>query len=110
MQVMMVTATLMPKVMNLVARFAPRNEKIDLNWDLKVADTGRRSFISGLPNSSLTIYLAVKQVLYNVHQKRKHALLSYLLRRRGSFRDKKVLVFARTRQRVVNLTERLKVT
>jgi len=89
MQVMMFTATLMGKSINLVARFAPRHERIDLNWNLKA------------PKS-------VRQVVYEVTHRRKRALLTYLLRRKGSLKGKKVLVFCRTRLRVVNLTEHLK--
>jgi ATP-dependent RNA helicase RhlE len=88
MQVMMYTATLMPKIMNLISRFAPQNEKIDLNWDMK-------------PPTE------IHSVVYHVTSRRKHSLLAYLLRRKGSLKDKKVLVFARTGQRVINLAESL---
>lgn len=49
----------------------------------------------------------MRQIVYYVHQRRKHNLLKYLLKRRGSFRGKKVLVFVRTRQRVKHLAEKL---
>lgn len=45
---MMYTATLMPKVMNLVARFAPNNTLVDLNWDYKPSETRTSSRPSAL--------------------------------------------------------------
>eukprot|EP01124_Arcella_intermedia_P021074 TRINITY_DN2886_c0_g1_i1.p1 TRINITY_DN2886_c0_g1~~TRINITY_DN2886_c0_g1_i1.p1 ORF type:complete len:713 (-),score=196.30 TRINITY_DN2886_c0_g1_i1:77-2215(-) len=88
-QVVMFTATLMGKAMNLISRFAPNHERIDLNWNLNPSPT-------------------VTQKGYYVDSNRKRALLLYLLRRKGSLKNKKVLVFCRTRQRVVNLAEVLK--
>eukprot|EP01125_Pyxidicula_operculata_P002285 TRINITY_DN12184_c0_g1_i1.p1 TRINITY_DN12184_c0_g1~~TRINITY_DN12184_c0_g1_i1.p1 ORF type:complete len:738 (-),score=182.79 TRINITY_DN12184_c0_g1_i1:23-2236(-) len=88
MQVMMYSATLMGKIHTLVYRYAPYHEKIDLNWDLKVPET-------------------VRQVTYFVEYRRKRALLFYLLRRRGSLKEKKVLVFCRTSVRVRNLAQSL---
>ncbi|XP_049850836.1 ATP-dependent RNA helicase RhlE-like, partial [Schistocerca gregaria] len=88
MQVMMFTATLVPRVGELIKRFAPHHVRFDLNKSMSVAER-------------------VEQVFYEVGNRRKYALLSYLLRRRGSMRGEQVLVFCRTRQRVERLTEQL---
>jgi len=80
MQVMMFTATLVSKVFELVGRFAPRHQRIDLNWDLKPPEK-------------------VRQVIYKVHTHRKYSLLLYLLRRKGPLKENKILVFCRTKKK-----------
>lgn len=89
MQVMMFTATLVPRINELIKRFAPYHIKVDLNKAMNIPSN-------------------VKQVFYEVGNRRKHALLAYLLRRRGSMKDQQVLIFCRTKQRVSRLTEQLK--
>ncbi|GAQ92277.1 hypothetical protein KFL_009640020 [Klebsormidium nitens] len=84
MQVLLVSATVTPEAAFLLRRFAPRAASVALNPDLRVA-------------------AAVKHVAYTVHSRRKVALLEYLLKRKGSFRDSQVLVFTRTRQRAARL-------
>lgn len=88
MQVFMFTATLVPRVSELIKRFAPYHIRIDLNKAMNVAER-------------------VQQNFYAVGPRRKHALLTYLLRRRGSIKGMQTLVFCRTRQRVDRLTEQL---
>lgn len=88
MQVFMFTATLVPRVSELIKRFAPHHIRVDLNKAMNVA--GR-----------------VTQHFYSVGPRRKHALLTYLLRRRGSIKGLQTLVFCRTRQRVDRLAAQL---
>lgn len=88
MQVSMFTATLVPRVSELVKRFAPYHTRIDLNKTMNVAER-------------------VQQHFYYVGPRRKHALLTYLLRRRGSIKGMQTLVFCRTRQRVDRLAAQL---
>lgn len=88
MQVSMFSATLVPKVTELVKRFAPHHIRLDLNRAMNVADR-------------------VQQFFYLVGPRRKYSLLAYLLRRRGSMKGQQVLVFCRTRQRVERLTQQL---
>lgn len=88
MQVCMFTATLVPRVSELIKRFAPYHIRVDLNKAMNVA--GR-----------------VQQHFYSVGPRRKHALLTYLLRRRGSIKGMQTLVFCRTRQRVDRLAAQL---
>lgn len=88
MQVFMFSATLVPRVAELVKRFAPHHARVDLNRAMNVADR-------------------VQQHFYQVGPRRKHALLTYLLRRKGSMKGQQVLVFCRTRQRVERLAAQL---
>lgn len=88
MQVFMFTATLVPRVSELIKRFAPYHVRVDLNKTMNVAER-------------------VQQHFYNVGPRRKHALLTYLLRRRGSIKGMQTLVFCRTRQRVDRLVAQL---
>lgn len=89
MQVLMFTATLVPRINELIKRFAPYHIKVDLNHGMNIPQN-------------------VKQVFYEVGNRRKYALLTYLLRRKGSMKDSQVLVFCRTKQRVNRLCEKLK--
>lgn len=51
MQVMMFSATIMPRILDLVSRFAPRNEKIDLNWDFNPPESSTFRRIHSCPPS-----------------------------------------------------------
>ena len=88
MQIFMFTATLVPRVWELIKRFAPHHIRVDLNKAMNVAER-------------------VKQHFYEVGSRRKYALLTYLLRRKGSMKGQQVLVFCRTRQRVERLAQQL---
>lgn len=88
MQVLLFSATLMEESDELMKRLAPRHTRIDLNPSLEVAKT-------------------IKEACYQVSNRRKTALLVYLLRRKGSLKGKQVLVFCRTQQRTERLAENL---
>ena len=90
MQVFMFSATLTKDVEDLVCRFAPTHKLINLNQEFSIPDT-------------------IKHVKYFVSKNEmKFKLLLYLLQRKGSLRNKKVLVFCRTREKVERLAENLK--
>ena len=92
MQTILVTATLVPAVDDLVRRFAPRHVLVDSNRAMR------------MPR-------AVTDVQFPVSPRRKTALVTYLLGRREgasmSLRGKRVLIFVRTRQRADRLAEHL---
>ncbi|KAF0975169.1 hypothetical protein FDP41_005922 [Naegleria fowleri] len=89
MQVLMFSATLTRDVEDLVCRFAPTHKMINLNQEFKIPET-------------------IKHIKYFVSKKElKFKLLLYLLGRKGSLKNKKVLVFCRTRDKVERLTENL---
>jgi superfamily II DNA/RNA helicase len=90
MQVTMMSATLVPQIEELIQRFAPEGITIDLNEDMQAAEN-------------------VKNIVYLVTNRRKYALLRYLLKRRGSMKGKQCLIFCRTKQRVNRLAEALKI-
>eukprot|EP00697_Spironema_sp_BW2_P002977 gnl/Spiro4/13987_TR7495_c0_g1_i1.p1 gnl/Spiro4/13987_TR7495_c0_g1~~gnl/Spiro4/13987_TR7495_c0_g1_i1.p1 ORF type:complete len:647 (+),score=59.29 gnl/Spiro4/13987_TR7495_c0_g1_i1:110-1942(+) len=87
-QVVLLSATVGDATRKLARRFASQPVTIDLN-------------------SKLIVPRSVKQFYYTVSHRRKTALLSYLLRRRGSIRGCQVLAFTRTNQRADNLACRL---
>ncbi|EGC39807.1 hypothetical protein DICPUDRAFT_74635 [Dictyostelium purpureum] len=91
MQTVLTSATLNHKLDELITRFAPNHLMVDLNKDLSAPTT-------------------VKQFFYHVNYRLKSHLLLYFLRRKGktSLKNRKVLVFARTQQRVEKLTAMLK--
>jgi superfamily II DNA/RNA helicase len=90
MQVLMFSATLTRGIEDLMYRFAPSHELVNLNASMQVAN-------------------AVKHVQYHVgHHHLKYGLLLYLLKRKGTMKDKQVLVFVRTKQKAERLTENLK--
>jgi superfamily II DNA/RNA helicase len=70
-QVMMCSATLVPRIRDLVLRFAPNHIVIDLNKAMEAASD-------------------VKQFFYSVGSARKKALLEYLLRRRSALKVRRV--------------------
>jgi len=86
----MMSATLVPQIEELIQRFAPEGITIDLNEDMQAAEN-------------------VKNIVYLVTNRRKYALLRYLLKRRGSMKGKQCLIFCRTKQRVNRLAEALKI-
>jgi len=87
MQVYMVTATLLPRVQELMRRFAPKHLKYDLNKEMEAPKQGMKanslSLFNPLRNSTL---LVVKQFVYEVSNRRKFGLLKYLLKRKGTMR------------------------
>eukprot|EP00163_Fabomonas_tropica_P015511 TRINITY_DN2830_c0_g1_i1.p1 TRINITY_DN2830_c0_g1~~TRINITY_DN2830_c0_g1_i1.p1 ORF type:complete len:720 (-),score=91.51 TRINITY_DN2830_c0_g1_i1:191-2350(-) len=87
-QTFLVSATLIPEVEDLVRRLAPVHTRINLNKRLQPASKS-------------------KHIVYPVHSRRKQALLLYLLRRKGSYKGQRALIFARTRQRVERLAQAL---
>eukprot|EP01094_Clydonella_sp_ATCC50884_P025302 TRINITY_DN6600_c0_g1_i2.p1 TRINITY_DN6600_c0_g1~~TRINITY_DN6600_c0_g1_i2.p1 ORF type:complete len:482 (+),score=145.27 TRINITY_DN6600_c0_g1_i2:210-1655(+) len=87
-QVVMTSATIPAALNALLARLAPAHAKINLNPKLEVSPT-------------------VEHIAYRVTNRRKQALLAYLLRRKGSLKGSKVLAFARTKQRAIRLAESL---
>jgi superfamily II DNA/RNA helicase len=89
MQVVMMSATLMPRIEDLMVRFAPYHVKVDLNQDFNTAQN-------------------VKNIIYSVKNRKKYALLVYLLKRKGSMKGQQCLVFCRTKQRIERLVEHLK--
>lgn len=89
MQVLMFSATLTRGIEDLMYRFAPVHELINLNESMQVANN-------------------VKHVQYHVGDFNvKYPLLSYLLKRKGSMKGKQVLIFVRTKQKAERLSERL---
>lgn len=89
MQVLMFSATLTRGVEDLMYRFAPVHELVNLNESMQVAST-------------------VKHVQYHVGDyNKKYPLLSYLLKRKASMKSKQVLIFVRTKQKAERLVERL---
>lgn len=90
MKVLLFTATLVPEINDLIKRIAPKHSTINLN-----------------PNVSLSSNENIDDVVHLVSNRRKYALLKYLLKRKGSIKYDKVLVFCRTQQRVERLKEQL---
>src|SRR5690606_6678118 len=89
MQVIMLSATLVPGIEGLMKRFAPTHQLFDLNKKFNVAEP-------------------VKHIQYLVsHPRKKYRLLVYLLKRRANMRDKQVLVFVRTKQRANRVRDNL---
>ncbi|CAI5975753.1 unnamed protein product [Closterium sp. NIES-64] len=88
MQVILVSATILPESELLLRRFAPRGDMLIVQ-----------------PSSSDKPL--VKQLAYCVTPRRKTALLLYLLRRRASLKNHQVLVFVRTVHRVERLHQTL---
>ncbi|KAG2392722.1 hypothetical protein C9374_011447 [Naegleria lovaniensis] len=89
MQVFMFSATLTRDVEDLVCRFAPTHKMINLNQEFKIPET-------------------IKHIKYFVSKKElKFKLLLYLLGRKGSLKNKKVLIFCRTRDKVERMAENL---
>lgn len=89
MQAILLSATLPEEVQHLAKRFAPKHQLVQLN-----------------PNQYVP--RSVKHIAYTVSNRRKVALLVYLLRRAGSLRGKQVLVFVRTTQRADRIAAQLK--
>eukprot|EP01132_Coremiostelium_polycephalum_P011101 gene11101-13581_t len=93
MQTALVSATILhDKHDSLITRFAPNHMMVNLNAKLEAPET-------------------IKQHFYHVNYRQKSSLLLYFLRRgeksKTSLAGKKVLVFARTQQRVENLVKKL---
>lgn len=88
MQAIMLSATLPEEVQLLAKRFAPKHTLVQLN---------PHQFV---PRS-------IKHIAYTVSNRRKVALLVYLLRRTGSLRGKQVLIFVRTTQRADRIAAQL---
>ncbi|EGG17975.1 hypothetical protein DFA_06641 [Cavenderia fasciculata] len=91
MQTSLISATIVhEKYDDLITRFAPNHIMVNLNQELKAPDQVRQHF-------------------YQVSYRKKRALLMYFFRRspasKTSLRGRKVLVFARTQQRVENLKQ-----
>jgi superfamily II DNA/RNA helicase len=78
-QTILVSATLPPRVWDLVYRLAPKHRLVQLNASLRPVDV-------------------IDHVKHTVTARRKSALVMHLLRRRGAMAGKQVLIFARTRQ------------
>jgi ATP-dependent RNA helicase RhlE len=89
MQVLMFSATLTRGIEDLMYRFAPTHELVNLNESMQVAST-------------------VSHVQYHVGDfHKKYSLLLYLLLRKGSMKGKQVLVFVRTKQKAERLAKKL---
>ncbi|KAL9642822.1 hypothetical protein ABK040_009897 [Willaertia magna] len=89
MQTLMFSATLTKDIEDLMLRIAPNHHLVNLNEEFKIPET-------------------IKHVKYFVSKKEmKFKLLLYLLKRKGSLRDKKVLIFCRTKDKVQRLAENL---
>jgi superfamily II DNA/RNA helicase len=87
-QTMLFSATLVPQVHDFTRRLAPSHVLVDLNESMRLPDQ-------------------LEHVVYSVTSRRKQALLLYLLRRHGSLKHHRVMVFCRTRQRCDALVEAL---
>ncbi|EFC48874.1 predicted protein, partial [Naegleria gruberi] len=89
MQISMYSATLTKDVEDLICRFAPTHALFNLNQEFSIPEK-------------------IKHIKYSVSKKEmKFKLLLYLLKRKGSLRDKKVLIFCRTREKVERLAQNL---
>ena len=89
MKVMLFTATMVPEIQSLIKRIAPQHSSINLNAGMQPATN-------------------VDDVMFLVSNRKKYALLLYLLKRRGSIKYDQALVFCRTQQRVERLAISLK--
>lgn len=90
MQTCLFSATLSPRIEDVISRFSPKSQLINLNVDLQ-------------PPSQ------VKHLVFPVSNRRKRALLTYFLKRKGSpfMKDQKALIFCRTKQRAERLAQTL---
>jgi len=88
MQTLLFSATLVPQVHDFTRRLAPAHVLVDLNESMNLPEQ-------------------LEHVVYSVTSRRKQALLVYLLRRRGSLKGQRVMIFCRTRQRCDSLVSAL---